>query len=171
MCWDALAGAGLGPPVWVLGGDGAGLAGQPVSQIEARGDGSRGQPDRTRCPAKVTPPLLVTTADHPLLRPEIIRHFLAGARASGADLCVGFARRAAIEAAFPGTRRTYLPIGARDLSGCNLFYLANARAVHALRLWQAVETERKHPWRMARRLGLGISPAALSGAPVRGAGI
>ena len=51
------------------------------------------------------------------------------------------------------TRRTYLRLGGAELSGCNLFYLADARALRVLRFWQAAEQDRKRPWRIAWRLG------------------
>ncbi|WP_158275441.1 nucleotidyltransferase family protein [Maritimibacter sp. 55A14] len=98
-------------------------------------------------------PALVTTCDHALLTPAMIDSFLEGAYASGADLCVGFASRATIEAAYPRTRRTYLRFRGADLSGCNLFYLAGPRALDVLRFWRAAEQDRKRPWRILWRFG------------------
>ena len=63
------------------------------------------------------------------------------------------ARREAVEAAAPGSKRTYLRFADGHWSGCNLFYLATPRAEAAVRLWQAVEKDRKRPWRIVRRLG------------------
>jgi len=100
-------------------------------------------------------PLLVTTCDHPLLRPEIVAHFLAEARASGADIAVGLAERSVIETAFPGARRTYLRLGGTGYSGCNLFYIARPAGLAAVRFWQEAERDRKRPWRIARRFGVG----------------
>ena len=100
-------------------------------------------------------PMLVTTADHALLRPEWVTAFLADAP-KGADVCALLARREAITAAVPGTRRTYLRFADGDWSGCNLFYLATPRAGAALSLWRQVEADRKRPWRIVRRLGPGM---------------
>lgn len=99
-------------------------------------------------------PLLVTTADHALLRPEWIERFLADVPAA-ADVCALLAEKGAIEAALPGTRRTYLRFSDGAWSGCNLFYLASDRASAAIALWQEVEADRKRPWRIVRRLGPG----------------
>lgn len=98
-------------------------------------------------------PLLVTTADHGLLRPEWITQFLADVPA-GADLAMLLAERALIEADAPGSRRTYYRFAGRAWSGCNLFHLATPRAASALELWRTVEVHRKHPWKVARLIGL-----------------
>lgn len=97
-------------------------------------------------------PLLVTTADHALLRPEWVRDFVSRVPA-GVDVAVLLARREAIEVAAPGSRRTYLRFADGHWSGCNLFLLATQQAAAAVRLWQAVERDRKRPWRIVGRLG------------------
>ena len=115
-------------------------------------------------------PLLVTTADHALLQPQWVSRFLADAPAD-ADVAVLVAARATVEAAAPGTRRTWLKLADGQWSGCNLFWLANDRAFAVLDLWRRVEAERKRPWKMAQILGprmllryvfrrLGLSAAA-----------
>ena len=100
-------------------------------------------------------PLLVTTGDHALLQADWIRDFIARVPAT-ADVAVLLARRDAIEAAAPGSRRTYLRFADGDWSGCNLFFLATPRAAQVIALWQAVERDRKRPWRIVRRLGPGL---------------
>lgn len=107
-------------------------------------------------------PLIVTTADHALLQPEWIARFLADAPAD-ADVCALLARQDAIEAAAPGTRRTYLRFADGAWSGCNLFHFATPRSVAALDLWAQVEADRKRPWRIVRRLGIGTLLRYLSG--------
>jgi GTP:adenosylcobinamide-phosphate guanylyltransferase len=97
-------------------------------------------------------PLLVTTADHALLEPQWVRRFLEDAPAD-ADVCVLLARREAIEATAPGTRRTYLRFADGAWSGCNLFLMQSERALGAIRLWRTLEADRKSPWRIVRRLG------------------
>lgn len=100
-------------------------------------------------------PMLLTTADHALLRPEWVRDFLDRV-SPGADISVLLARRDVVEAAAPGTRRTYLRFSDGDWSGCNLFHFARPQAQAAFALWQAVEADRKRPWRIVRRLGPGL---------------
>lgn len=100
-------------------------------------------------------PMLLTTADHALLDPAWVRHFLS-AHEPGADLSVLLARREAIERDAPGSRRTYLRLADGDWSGCNLFYFATPAASAALDLWRTIEADRKRPWRIAARLGPGM---------------
>lgn len=99
-------------------------------------------------------PLLVTTADHALLRPEWIDHFLDHLPPD-ADVAAGLARRETILATLPDTRRTYLKFSDGAFSGCNLFYLATPQARRAVELWQELEALRKQPLAMIRRLGIG----------------
>jgi GTP:adenosylcobinamide-phosphate guanylyltransferase len=97
-------------------------------------------------------PLLVTTVDHPLLRPQWIRQFLADAP-TGADIVAMLARREDVEAAIPGSRRTWLRFSDGHWSGCNLFLVRTAGARGALKFWKQVEEDRKQPWRIARAIG------------------
>lgn len=97
-------------------------------------------------------PMLLTTADHALLQPDWVRHFV-DQQGQGTDVSVLLARRETIEQAAPGTRRTYLRFADGAWSGCNLFFLATPAAAAALQLWQMVEADRKRPWRIVGRLG------------------
>jgi GTP:adenosylcobinamide-phosphate guanylyltransferase len=103
--------------------------------------------------AQLGAPLLVTTADHALLRAPWVREFVA-ACPSDADIVVALAPRAAVEAAAPDTKRTWLRFADGDFSGCNLFMLATPAAAGVVKFWQEVEQERKHPLRMMQKLGL-----------------
>lgn len=104
--------------------------------------------------AEMGAPLLVTTADHALLRPEWIRELVDGTPAD-ADLGIALARQEDIERTMPGSRRTYLRFADGAWSGCNLFYLKTPRAETALATWRHVEADRKRPWRIIRKLGVG----------------
>lgn len=104
---------------------------------------------------KLGAPLLVTTGDHALLRPEWVTDFLNDAPLH-CDVAVLLARREVIETAMPETRRTYLRFADGHWSGCNLFLLASDRASAAIEVWKTVEADRKRPWRIAARLGLGM---------------
>lgn len=103
--------------------------------------------------AQLGAPLVVTTSDHALLRPQWVRQFLDDVPAK-ADVAILMARRAAVEAALPGSRRTWLRFADSDWSGCNLFYLASPGAEAAISSWAQVEADRKRPWRIAARLGI-----------------
>lgn len=147
--------ANCGTP-WVMGLEGVGLAraadGMSCQTVAGAGRGPAASL-LMAIEGQVTTPLLVTTCDHALLTSEMIDTFLEKSIASGADLTVGLADRATIEAAYPQTRRTYLRLGGDELSGCNLFYLANPQALPVIRFWQHAEQDRKQPWRIAWRFG------------------
>lgn len=97
-------------------------------------------------------PMLVTTADHALLTPEIIHEFLSGAP-EAADAVIALARREVVLAAVPGTQRTFHRFADGDFSGCNLFLLARPAVAGVVRLWQELEADRKRPLAMLARLG------------------
>jgi hypothetical protein len=106
-------------------------------------------------------PMLLTTADHALLEGEWITDFRA-AIAPQTDVAVLLARRDVVEACpIPGAPGC---VADGQWSGCNLFHFATPRAAAAFSLWQAVERDRKHPWRIVRRLGPGCCCAIWPGA-------
>lgn len=112
--------------------------------------------------ASLGTPLLVTTADHALLRPEWIAYFL-DQLPPAADACAALARSEAVLQALPATRRTWLRFRGARYSGCNLFYFATPAAIGIARTWRAFEAERKRPLKMVGRLGWGLALRYLLG--------
>jgi GTP:adenosylcobinamide-phosphate guanylyltransferase len=98
-------------------------------------------------------PILLTTADHPLLTAAMIDSFIAGSTAAPADLTVGLASAETILAAYPDARRTFLRFGEDRVSGCNLFGLRTENAVKAIDFWHYLEPLRKKPWRLFAAFG------------------
>lgn len=98
-------------------------------------------------------PILLATADHPLLTPEMVDVFAQEAEASGGDIAVALASRAVVCAAYPDAVRTYLPFRDDGYSGCNLFGLLTPRSEDAVRFWRRIEAQRKRPWRLVRAFG------------------
>lgn len=103
---------------------------------------------------RIGAPLLVTTSDHALLQGDWVRQFVADTPAA-ADVSLLLARREAVEKVLPGSRRTWLRLADGAWSGCNLFLLRTPASRAAIETWAAVEADRKRPWRIAARLGLG----------------
>jgi len=104
-------------------------------------------------------PLLVTTADHALLTPAMVEHFLTESLASDAAVTVGLTASAVLQARYPQSRRTYLKFRDERYSGSNLFTLKTPQAMQLPELWLRVEQQRKRPWRIAAVFG----PALLLG--------
>ncbi|NHO32903.1 NTP transferase domain-containing protein [Acetobacter fallax] len=96
-------------------------------------------------------PLLVTTADNPLLQPAWTEAFLAGA--GQADVAVSVAKEDIVTRDVPGTARTFIRLSDVAFSGCNLFLFRTPVSARVAALWQRVERERKHPLRMGWLLG------------------
>jgi GTP:adenosylcobinamide-phosphate guanylyltransferase len=106
-------------------------------------------------------PMLVTTADHALLDPQMIAEFIA--RAAGADLAIGVVERKALLARLPLSKRTWIAFRGGAYSGANLFAFGSIKALAAIEQWRSVEQDRKKGWRVLAALG----PALLLGAALR----
>ncbi|HEY7841483.1 MAG TPA: NTP transferase domain-containing protein [Gammaproteobacteria bacterium] len=102
-------------------------------------------------------PVLITTADHPLLRSDMVTHFCRGAMDSGADAAAALAEFTRVSAAMPGTRRTVLRFRDAGYCGCNLYALMSPAGRGVVSHWRRGEESRKKPWRMIAEL---IGPAA-----------
>ena len=98
-------------------------------------------------------PVLLTTADHPLLRSDIIDHFCREALATGADAVVGLAPYALVRELFPGMRKTVLRFSDDEYCGCNLFAFLTPAGRQMAERWRAVEAERKSPLKVMKMLG------------------
>ena len=160
LAWviEALAGADLQTPFVVSIDDRSAAivaAGSNAAKI-------RILPSGTSAPASAiagildlgTYPVLITTGDHPLLTPPMIRHFLDAAEANGTDVLAGLATKETIAANYPETRRTYFNLGGTRVSGCNLFAVMNARGLRMLEAWQELEKNRKKPWKLVAAFGV-----------------
>jgi GTP:adenosylcobinamide-phosphate guanylyltransferase len=98
-------------------------------------------------------PMLVTTADHAMLTPQIVDFFCDEASRLSCDLAVGLTAYDAVVAKFPETRRTAIRFKDGAYSGCNLFGFLNPRSDRAAQFWRQIEQDRKKPLRMMRILG------------------
>jgi CTP:molybdopterin cytidylyltransferase MocA len=99
-------------------------------------------------------PLLVTTADHPLLSAATVDEFAIASAGAAVDVTVGLVSAAGVRAAFPGVRRTVLRLRGAEYCGCNLFAFLTPEARRAAAFWAEIEQHRKRPWRMLLPLGI-----------------
>ncbi len=95
-------------------------------------------------------PVLVTTADHPLLTADMVAEFIDLANA---DLSVGMVSRHTMLAQFPDAQRTWLNMRDDGWSGTNLFALQSDAAHAALTLWAEAEQDRKKVFKLFLRFG------------------
>ena len=98
-------------------------------------------------------PVLITTADHPLLTAEMVDYFCAQAERNGADFSAGLAWAEVILEAYPQSIRTFFRFGTDRVSGCNLFAIRNENGLRILEKWQYLEAVRKKPWRLVAAFG------------------
>lgn len=109
-------------------------------------------------------PVLVTTADNPLLTERTLDTFCDTAtNLNNTDVAVGLATEHDIRSAFPNSRRTFVRLKGEGYSGCNLFALMSERASRAADIWCDVEKRRKRPWQLISYFGLGTLFKALIG--------
>ncbi len=108
-------------------------------------------------------PLLITTADHALLTPDLVDFFAAEARASGADIVAGLVPAEVLLDAYPQSKRTFLRFRDGRYSSCNLFCVLTEEGLRVLDFWRRVERDRKRPWRIAKAFGIGTLVAYVLG--------
>jgi GTP:adenosylcobinamide-phosphate guanylyltransferase len=98
-------------------------------------------------------PVLVTTADHPMLRADIVDHFVREAVNSGADVAVALTGFAGIQEKFPDAKKTVLRFRDGGFCGCNLFAFLTPQSRRVADAWRRVEQQRKNPLRVISQLG------------------
>jgi len=98
-------------------------------------------------------PVLVTTADHALLTPQIVDFFCDKARRLQCDLAVGLTAYETVKSRFPETKRTAIKFNDGSYNGCNLYGFLNPRAHRVAKFWRQVEADRKKPLRMMKLMG------------------
>lgn len=97
--------------------------------------------------------VLITTADHPLLRADIVDDFLRRSLDSGADVSVGLTDYASIQARFPTAKKTVTRFRDGGYCGCNLFAFMTPASRRVASAWRQVEAQRKNPLRVISQLG------------------
>ncbi len=159
---EALAASGSVGAMAISIDDPAALKGSPevAALIEAH--------DITLLPSAATPslsvghaidaldqpwPVLVTTADVPLLSAEMIDHFCGHALACDTDVAAGLASATVVLDRYPDAMRTFMRFRGERYTGCNLFALMTPAAIKAVTFWAGVERHRKRPWRLFRSFG------------------
>ncbi|WP_240320833.1 molybdenum cofactor guanylyltransferase [Sphingomonas crusticola] len=105
-------------------------------------------------------PVLVTTADHPLLTPAMVEAMIAGV--GDADVAVGVVSSDVLLTAYPDNRRTWLKFARGAWTGANLFALASERARPALLAWSEVERDRKKALKLIWHFGPWLAVRAIT---------
>ena len=118
---------------------------------------SQVSPSRSAAAAMATIPeseaILMTTADHALLNPEIVDYFCTRARSSEDDVLVALTDYDQVIRTYPNTRRTALRFRDGNYSGCNMFAFTTPRARNIAQFWTRIESQRKNPLRVISAAG------------------
>ena len=110
---------------------------------------------------KVAPwPVFVTTADNPLLTPEIVEHFLA--RSGASDVSLAVVDRETLSASYPHSRRTWLRFRAGAYTGANLFTARTPSSAEGLKVLARAEASRKKQLRLLWHFGPALALRAVT---------
>jgi len=101
-------------------------------------------------------PALITAGDHALLTPGLVDDFCARVLELDVDIAFGLVPYSVVRAAFPDSRRTVLKFRGGEYCGSNLFAILSREGSAGPAFWSRLEADRKRPWRMAKRMGLGM---------------
>ena len=98
-------------------------------------------------------PVLLTTADHPLLSKEIIDAYGRQSLTDDVDVTVALAPYALVREAYPGMKKTVLRFSDGEFCGCNLFAFLTPEGRRVAHFWQKIEQQRKKPLALIALLG------------------
>lgn len=99
--------------------------------------------------------VLLTTADHALLRGDIVADFVKAASGQEADLVAGLVNYGRLRTTMPEVKRTVIRLADGEFCGCNLFAFLTPAGRRMAEFWVEVERSRKKPaWLIVQLLGL-----------------
>lgn len=100
-------------------------------------------------------PLVLCSSDIPCLTGEIVNGFVDLCRPFNYAVYYPVVTQATMEARYPGSKRTYVPLKPHRVAGGDVFIVDPALADQNRELWEALVSGRKHAWMLARTVGLG----------------
>ena len=107
-------------------------------------------------------PLLISTADIPLVTPAAVKDFLQQCLPYDNDFYYPIVTKAECEEKFPGVQRTFVPLREGVFTGGNIFLVNPLKIESSIPLVQQFLAYRKNPLKMASLLGTGFVLRALT---------
>lgn len=101
-------------------------------------------------------PILLTAGDHALLTPALVDDFCSRVQELDVDVAVGLAPYPIVREAYPESKRTVLKFSDGAYCGTNLFAVLTPEGKAGPAFWRRLEADRKRPFRMLRRMGIGL---------------
>lgn len=99
-------------------------------------------------------PLLITTADNCLWKPEDFSEFADKTIASGADAAAALARENDVKAADPEGQKRFYEFSDGGYSNCNAYWIGNPEALKAAEIMRGGGQFVKFPGRIAKAFGI-----------------
>jgi len=99
--------------------------------------------------------VLTASADIPALQPQTVDWFVQTSERSGADLCYSVVQKEVMEAAYPDSRRSYVPVVEGKMCGGDLFFVRVSIVHNNEELVRDLLAKRKNVLQQARLLGFG----------------
>ena len=136
-------------------------ADSPLQTMIDRGDVDWREPESSPCTSAFSAmqaldpkePVLLTTADHPLLTAQIIDAFGRQSLVDDLDVVMGLAPYALVKEAYPDIKKTVLRFSDGEFCGCNLFAFLTPEGRRAANFWRKIEQKRKKPLLVIGLLG------------------
>lgn len=100
-----------------------------------------------------SPCVLLSSADLPALTSEGVNHFVDACRPFDRAIYYTMVTQETIEARYPNSRRTFVPLHNLRIAGGDLFLVDPAIAHSHRDLWEALASGRKHAWKLAWTIG------------------
>jgi GTP:adenosylcobinamide-phosphate guanylyltransferase len=97
--------------------------------------------------------VLLSSADLPALTKEGVNHFVDACRPFDKAIYYTMVTKETIEARYPNSRRTFVPLHNLRIAGGDLFLVDPAIAHSHRDLWEALASGRKHAWKLAWAVG------------------
>ncbi len=96
---------------------------------------------------------LLVSSDIPAITSEIVDWEVETTLQTDVDLCYNVARRATVEARYPGSRRTYLKLKDMEVCGGDMNVVRTSVLSMDTAIWQKLVNARKNPVKQAAILG------------------
>lgn len=99
---------------------------------------------------------LACTADIPTITGAIVDQHIDGCRPFDKGIYYSLVSKETMEARFPGSNRTFVKLRGAEVAGGDLAVMQFAIVHQNRELWHSLTNARKHAWRIARGVGLGV---------------
>ncbi len=108
---------------------------------------------KNRPPEKV---FLACSADVPLITGPIVDQYIESCQPFDLGMYYIMVTKEIMETRFPGSNRSFVKLKDKEIAGGDMAILQFAIIHENIELWEMLSNARKHAWKIARGVGLGI---------------